>query len=227
MHIEPGVVDGAKIFLSYGTAAVAAGFTIKEAGAAIRQTGLAALLLRSALASLLVFCFFEVLFHYPVGVSEVHLILGTTLYLLFGLAPAAIGLAGGLLVQGIFFAPADLPQYAINVTTLLAPLFAMSLLAKRIIPERTAYVDLTYAQTLKLSTAYQGGIVAWVAFWAFYGQGFGAENLAEIVSFGGAYMTVIIVEPLVDLAVLAAAKSLHSLRRSQLVEKRLYAADVA
>ncbi len=42
---------------------------------------------------------------WPVGVSEVHLILGTTLFLMLGAAPAAIGLAAGLLVQGLFFAP--------------------------------------------------------------------------------------------------------------------------
>ena len=41
-----------------------------------------------------------VLPHFPVGVSEVHFILGSTLFLLFGAAPAAIGLALGLLIQG-------------------------------------------------------------------------------------------------------------------------------
>lgn len=226
MHIEPGVVDGAKILLSYGTATVAAGFTVKAAVDAVRENGIGALFVRSVLASMAVFCFFELFFHYPIGVSEVHLILGTTLYLLFGLAPAAIGLATGLLVQGLFFAPADLPQYAINTTTLLAPLFAMSVLAKKVIPERTAYVDLSYIQALKLSAAYQSGIIAWVAFWAFYGRGFGAENLAEIASFGAAYTTVIIAEPLIDLAVLSLAKSMRSLG-SVFVEKRLYKANVA
>ena len=39
------------------------------------------------------FSFFEVLPHAPVGVSEVHLILGSTLFLILGAAPAAIGLA--------------------------------------------------------------------------------------------------------------------------------------
>lgn len=222
MHIEPGVVDGAKMILSYGTAAVAAGATVKVAADFVRENGLGTLLARSALTTLMVFCFFEVFFHYPVGVSEVHLILGTTLFLFFGLAPAAIGLAGGLLVQGLFFAPADLPQYAINLTTLLAPIFVVGMLAKKIIPTHTAYVDLSYGQTLKLSAAYQGGIVAWVAFWAFYGQGFGAENLANAASFGGAYLLIIIAEPLIDLAVLAGAKSLHALKRSAAVDKRLY-----
>ncbi|MGB0128256.1 MAG: energy-coupling factor ABC transporter permease [Rhodocyclaceae bacterium] len=225
MHIEPGVVEGAKIYLSYGTAIVAAGATVKVAADFVRENGLGALVLRSVLAALMVFCFFEVLWHYPAGVSEVHLILGTTIFLFFGLAPAAIGLAGGLLLQGLFFAPYDLPQYAINLTTLLAPLFVMGALAKRIIPAATAYVDLSYAQTLKLSAAYQGGIVAWVAFWALYGHGFGAGNLAEIAAFGGSYLLVVIVEPLIDLAVLAGAKALHALKGSRVFEKRLYAAN--
>lgn len=227
MHIEPGIVDAVKITLSYGTAALAAGIALKTGATALRAHGAPALLLRSLLATLLTFCCFEVLPHQPVGVSEVHLILGTTLYLLFGLAPAALGLAGGLLAQGLLFAPADLPQYGMNLTTLLAPLFVMHWLARRTIPRRTAYVDLSYAQVLKLSAAYQGGIVAWVAFWAFYGQGFGADNLARVGSFGLAYLGVILVEPLVDLAVLAAAKSLHALRGSPALDARVYEAHAA
>ena len=108
------------------------------------------------------------------------------------------------------------------MTTLLVPLWAVSLLAKRIIPADTAYVDVTYWQALRLSTAYQGGIVAWVAFWAFYGSGFGAANLAAVGSFGVAYMTVIIIEPLADLAVLAIAKTLAPLSKSRVVYNRLY-----
>jgi ABC-type Co2+ transport system permease subunit len=160
--------------------------------------------------------------HFPVGVSEVHLILGSTLFLLFGAAPAAIGLALGLLLQGQFFAPFDLPQYGMNVTTLLVPLFALSALARRIIEPATPYVGLKYRQALALSTTYQAGIVVWVAFWAFYGQGFTAENFSAIATFGVAYMLVIVVEPLADLAVLASAKALHGLKTSPLVERRLY-----
>jgi len=144
------------------------------------------------------------------------------LYLIFGAGPAAIGLAGGLLLQGVLFAPGDLPQYAMNITTLVVPLFAVSLLAKRIIPTDTAYVNVSYVQALALSTAYQGGIVAWVAFWAFYGQGFGAENMASVGSFGAAYMLVIIGEPLLDLAVLAGAKLLDPFAKSPVFYNRLH-----
>ena len=120
------------------------------------------------------------------------------------------------------FLPADLPQYGANVTTLLVPLFALHALAKRIIAPSTAYVDLTYGQVLALSTTYQGGVVAWVAFWAVYGAGFGAENLASVTSFGAAYMAVVLIEPLADLAVLAAAKTHRGLSGSRLVTPRLY-----
>ncbi len=223
MHIEPGVVDGAKIVLSYATAAASFGLAAKMTADTIRHDGgVSAVVLRSLVTTALVFCFFEVFPHYPVGVSEVHLILGSTLYLIFGAGPAAIGLAAGLLLQGVFFAPFDLPQYGINVTTLLVPLWAMSQLAKRIIPARTPYVEVKYWQALALSTSYQGGIVLWVAFWAFYGKGFGAENLAAISSFGAAYMTVIIVEPLADLAVLAAAKLLAPYAKSPIFYNRLH-----
>lgn len=223
MHIEPGVVSGAKMILSYATAAGALGYAAKQAWETVKKDGLAKLAIRSAITTALVFSFFEVLPHMPVGVSEVHLIMGSTLFLLFGLAPAAIGLAAGLLIQGLFFAPFDLPQYGINVTTLLVPLFAMSLLARRVIPEKTAYKDIKYRQALALSTSFQAGIVTWVAFWALYGQGFGAQNLTNILTFGASYMTVIIVEPLVDLAVLAAAKMFHRLKDSSLFTPRLYA----
>ncbi|WP_278955728.1 energy-coupling factor ABC transporter permease [Aquipseudomonas alcaligenes] len=223
MHIEPGVVEGAKIFLSYATAVAGLGLTVKLARDSIRDNGgTLALALRSLIASVLVFGFFEVLPHHPVGVSEVHLILGSTLLLLFGAGAAAIGLAVGLLIQGLFFAQFDLPQYGMNVTTLLLPLWGIHLLAKRIIPARTAYVDTRYTQALALSTAYQGGIVAWVAFWAFYGHGFSSENLASVGSFGLAYMSVVLLEPLIDLGVLAAAKALSRFSQGPLFNVRLH-----
>jgi len=224
MHIEPGIVDGAKMALGSATAVAVMAYTAKLAWDSIKQNGVIPLGMRSLIAALLVFSFFEIFPHYPVGVSEVHLILGSTLFLMFGAAPAAIGLAVGLLTQGAFFAPWDLPQYGMNVTTLLVPLFALGALARRIIPANTAYKDVAYAQCLALSTAYQGGVVAWVAFWAVYGQGAGAANLAEVGSFGMAYMAVVMIEPLIDLAVLAAAKGLHRFNGSKVFQSRLYRA---
>ena len=223
MHIEPGLVNEAKIVLSYATAAAAGGTALYHVARATRESGIASVAVRAAIATVGTFIFFEVLPHFPVGVSEVHFILGSTLFLILGAGPAAIGLAMGLLIQGLFFAPFDLPQYGMNLTTLLVPLFALHEVARRVIAPGTAYVDLEYRQVLSLSLVYQGGVVAWVAFWAIYGAGFGAESLAAIAGFGAAYMLVVVIEPIADLAVLAMAKALNG-KGSPLVTPRLYAA---
>ncbi|MEM7547247.1 MAG: energy-coupling factor ABC transporter permease [Pseudomonadota bacterium] len=223
MHIEPGVVDGAKMGLAYVTAAGAAGVAAKLAWDDLKASNPVSFATRAVAATAGVFIFFELLPHFAVGVSEVHFILGTTLMLILGMGPAAIGLAAGLLIQGFFFAPSDLPMFFVNSTTLLVPLFAIGILARRIIAPNTAYVDLTYAQAFQLSVAYQGGIVAWVAFWAFYGQGFGADNLNAVLSFGAAYMLVVLIEPIADLAVLAGAKAMRGkFEGSALSHTRLY-----
>ncbi len=221
MHIEPGVVDGAKILLSHATGAGVGAYTLKLAFDTIRSRGPVSLVFRTVLSTVAVFSFFEVFPHFPVGVSEVHFILGSTLFLLLGAAPAAIGLALGLLIQGLFFAPADLPQYGMNITTLLVPLFVLRMLARRIIAPDTPYVDLKYRQALALSVAYQSGIVAWVSFWAFYGEGLAAWQ--GIAAFAGAYMMVVLIEPLADLAVLAAAKAVRGRIGSGFFARRLFA----
>jgi len=209
MHIEAGVVSGAKMLLSYATGTAVIGTSLKLAWENIKENGVLSFLIKTVISTIVVFSCFEVLPHYPIGVSEVHLILGTTLFLIFGIAPTALGLTLGLLIQGLFFAPFDLPQYGINITTLLASILFLNIVAKKIIPANTPYKDIGYAQLLKLSLIWEGSIVSWVAFWAFYGQGFGAENLHDVWTFGVAYMGVVIIEPLVDMAVLALVKAFY------------------
>jgi ABC-type Co2+ transport system permease subunit len=222
MHIEPGIVTGAKLVLSYATGIAAGGVALKLAVETVREQGIVSLAVRTLATTVLVFTFFEILPHFPVGVSEVHFILGSTLFLLFGAAPAALGLAFGLLLQGVFFEPADIPQYGMNVTTLLVPLFGIQAVAARIIGRNTAYVDLDYRQALALSTTYQAGVIGWVAFWALYGSGFAMSNLANIATFAASYALVIVIEPLADLGVLALAKSLRGVTAPGLVTARLH-----
>ena len=209
MHIEAGVVTGAKMILSYATGAGVIGLSAKMAWDNIKENNILSYAAKTVLSAMIVFFCFEVLPHYPIGISEVHLILGTTIFLIFGIAPASMGLALGLAVQSLFFEHQDLPQYGINVTTLLASMFALNIAAKKVIPAGVAYKDITYTQLLKLSIVWEGAIVSWVAFWAFYGQGFGAENVQNVLTFGAAYMSVIIIEPIVDIAVLAAVKAYY------------------
>ncbi|WP_300034652.1 energy-coupling factor ABC transporter permease [uncultured Roseobacter sp.] len=222
MHIEPGVVDSAKMALAYTTAAGAAAYSAKLAIEDLGRSNAVSFAARAAMATIGVFIFFEVLPHFPVGVSEVHFILGTTLFLLMGAAPAAIGLAVGLLIQGTFFAPTDLPMYFVNVTTLLVPLLAITALSRRLLPQERAYVDLSYSHVLKLSAMYQGGVVAWVAFWVLYGQGVTVEAFSSIGTFAAAYAIVLLIEPVADLAALAGAKAMRGATAAGLFTQRLY-----
>lgn len=222
MHIEPGIVNAAKIVLSYGTAAGASVFAVRQA---IQDTKLAEtplFLARVGMAAAIGLFSFQILPHFSAGVSEVHFIFGSTLFLLFGAAPAAFGLAIALLTQGLLFAPFDLPQYGMNLTTLVVPLLALNMVAKRLIAPDTAYVDISYKQAAALSATFQVGIVAWVSFWVFYGQGFTAETMTSVLAFGSAYMAVILIEPLVDLAVLAGAKNINDLKDNPAFTPRLF-----
>ncbi len=223
MHIEAGVVDGAKILLSYVTGAGVIAMTSKLAYDSIKENGSISLILKSIISTIIVFICFQILPHFPVGISEVHLILGTTIFLVFGIAPSLIGLALGLLAQGLLFAQFDLPQYGMNVTTLLASMIILDIAVKKIIPKGTAYKDISYSQMLKMSIVWEGAIISWVAFWAFYGQGFGAENIVNVFSFGSAYMVVIIIEPFVDMAILSAVKAFYKEDKNctSLFDKRL------
>ncbi len=225
MHIEPGVVTGAKLLLGYVTAAGSLGMTAKLAWDSLRHDGGARRLVgRSLTTTALVFSFFELLPHIPVGVSEVHLILGSTLLLVFGAGPTAIGLVLGLLLQGLFFVPSDLPQYGMNVTTLIGSLVALKLIADRVIKSGTAYTDLAYRQVVRLSLTFQAVTVSWVAFWVAWGQGLSVETLLRIATFGAAYMSVILIEPLIDLTVLALAKRLKNGSLRGFFTARLYQA---
>ncbi|PHS58773.1 MAG: cobalt transporter [Sulfurimonas sp.] len=222
MHIEAGVVAGAKMLLSYGTAAGVLGLSVKLAYDNMKENTLLSLILKSVIATIVVFTSFEILPHYPIGVSEVHLILGTSIFLVLGLAPAAIGLALGLAIQGLFFAQFDLPQYGINVTTLLASMLVLNLAVKKIVPAKTAYKDISYSQMLKMSVVWQGAVVSWVAFWAIYGQGFGAENLSSVFTFASVYMGVVIIEPIIDMVILTAVKAFNKTNECfMLFDKRL------
>ncbi|MDK3073178.1 energy-coupling factor ABC transporter permease [Sedimentitalea sp. JM2-8] len=131
MHIEPGTVHGAKMALAVATATGAAGVTVRLIAAELRTRHVQSLAARSLVAMLVCLMFFEVFPHVAVGLSEVHFILGTSLLLILGVVPAAVGLAGALGLQGLFFAPPDLPKYAVNVTTLLLPLFTIRWLARK------------------------------------------------------------------------------------------------
>ncbi len=222
MHIEPGVVNGAKIGLSYltGAAAIALGLKLLIQRM-FNSTSVLVTAVRCLITTIFVFSFFEVLPQYPLGVSEVHFIFGATLFLFFGAGATAFGLVAGLSLQGILLAPSDLPQLYINISTLLFPLFAVSYISKKIIPANIAYTDLQYRQVISLTGIYQGGIILWVAFWCFYGQGFNQETFYNVGVFSLAYSTVIGIECLLDVGLLATLKSYKKRSLPSVLNQRL------
>ena len=222
MHIEPGVVNGAKIGLSYLTGAVAIAIGLKlliQRMSNNRSVSVTAI--RCLITTIFVFSFFEILPQYPLGVSEVHFIFGATLFLFFGAGVTAFGLVAGLSLQGLLLAPSDLPQLYINISTLLFPLFAVSYISKKIIPDNITYTDLHCKQVISLTGVYQGGIILWVAFWCFYGQGFNQETLYNVGVFSLAYSTVIGIECLLDVGLLAIFKSYKKRSLPSIFNKRL------
>ena len=222
MHIEPGVVNGAKIGLSYLTGATAIAIGLKlliQRMSDNRSVSVTAV--RCLITTIFVFSFFEILPQYPLGVSEVHFIFGATLFLFFGAGATAFGLVAGLSLQGLLLAPSDLPQLYINISTLLFPLFAVSYISKKIIPVNIAYTDLHYKQVISLTGVYQGGIILWVAFWCFYGQGFNQETFYNVGVFSLAYSTVIGIECLLDVGLLAILKSYKKRSLPSVFNKRL------
>lgn len=222
MHIEPHVVTGAKLLLSYATAAGSLGFITKLTWETTRSTNAFATTIKSLFCTFIGLVLFQLLPHPSMGVSEVHLILGSTLFLLFGVAPAAIGLAASLLIQGLVWSQFDLPQYGMNVTTLVVPMIIMHILAKKIIAPNTPYADISFKQALQLSVTFQTGIVSWVAFWTFYGQGVEADTMGNVAVFALSYAPIMLIEPVIDLAALNTAKSLSKNQHSSLLNRRLF-----
>ena len=67
MHIEPGIVDGAKIVLSYATAGGVGAYATAQAWRHIKDRGITTLLGGTVATTALVLVFFEVLPHFPLG----------------------------------------------------------------------------------------------------------------------------------------------------------------
>ena len=142
MHIEPGLVDGAKLTLSYATAAAAGGYAVKLASETVREQGIASFACARPWPR-----------HWSSHSSSCFRIFGSAYPRCISSSAQRCSLSSArrrrpagwhsdFLLKGCSSSPPDLPQYGMNVTTLLVPLFAICALADRIIPGNTAYVDL-------------------------------------------------------------------------------------
>lgn len=202
MHIEPGLIAPAKLTLA---AAVAGPLLLAYLPQVLKQP---ALLLRTLLAALF-FSLFMQAFHMKAGPSELHFLGAMPLYLSFGFVPTLLGLALGLLLQGLIFEPQDLVHLAVNSLSLMLPLMAVHYgLAKRLVHGER---PITVKTLLQLDSAYYGGVIAMVGFWLAIGQG--ETSVAEWARFALSYAPVVLLEPLVTLGTLWLLRPAGLLRR--------------
>ncbi|MGY4327545.1 hypothetical protein ACVWWG_001962 [Bradyrhizobium sp. LB7.2] len=74
MHIEAGIVTGAKLVLSCATGIAMGCVVAKLVVEAIRERGALSFAMQAIAATALVFTFLEILPHFAVGVSELHFV---------------------------------------------------------------------------------------------------------------------------------------------------------
>ncbi len=195
MHIEPGILSGAKIAAANvaATALVAA-----QAPQLFRKPQL---VLRTLLAALF-FSLFMQSFHMPAGASELHFIGAMPIYLTLGFVPTMLGFGLGLLLQGVIFEPADLLHLGVNFLSLAVPLVALhATLGRRLAAGATTRVG----SVLKLDAAYYAGVAVLVGFWLALGEV--ATPLAAWATFASAYLPVVLIEPVLTVAVVRLLQS--------------------
>ena len=190
MHIEPGVLDAAKI-ASANVAALGA-LGASAWGFVRRPADLAKTLLAA-----LFFSIFMQVWHMPVGPSELHLIGASAIYFTFGFLPTLFGFALGLALQGLMFEPQDLVHLGVNSLSLMVPLIAVHAAFGR---RFFSGVETRWSSVLKFDAAYYAGVVAMVGFWLALGQE--PTPLQSWARFAASYLPLVALEPLFTLAVL-------------------------
>ncbi len=195
MHIEPGILSGAKIAAA-NLAAI--GLVAAQAPQVVKRPQL---ILRTLLAALF-FSVFMQSFHLPAGASELHFIGAMPIYLALGFVPTLLGFGLGLLLQGVIFEPADLLHLGVNFLSLAVPLLALHLgLGRRL----AAGAATEIRSVLKLDAAYYAGVAIMVGFWLSMGEV--ATPFAEWMTFASAYLPVVLIEPVLTVAVVRLLQS--------------------
>lgn len=189
MHIEPGIIDAARLGGANLAAATLLASQLRGLVRVPRQIG--AQIVKTMLAATL-FSVLMQLWHLPVGPSELHLIGATTVYLLFGFVPTLLGFGVGLLMQALLFEPQDLLHLGVNTLSLGLPLLAMhAAFGRRLFavatPER-----FTLLRVLRLDAAYYAGVVAMVGVWLLLSTD--AFALADWARWAAAYLPVLLLE---------------------------------
>ena len=187
MHIEPGVLNAAKIV--YANAAAAT--VVLGQG---RSLWRAPPLIVSTLLAALFFSLFMEVYHVKIGPSELHFVGASLVYTVFGLVPTLLGFALGLLLQGAFFEPDDLLHLGVNSLSLMLPLLAAHALVGRRFFAARDQTPAGFAAIIRFDAIYYSGVVAMVGFWLTLGTE--AAAFSAWLVFALSYVPLILCEPL-------------------------------
>lgn len=200
MHIEPGVLDAAKVVCANAAAVgVLAAYTpalVKKPSEVLR-VGLAAAF----------FSVFMEMFHLPVGPSELHFVGASAVYFTFGFLPTLFGFAIGLLLQGSLFEPRDLVHLGVNSLSLILPLIAVhEMVGKRFFVEGVAKTAVTWRRIVAFDAVYYSGVVTMVGFWLSLASE--ATPFADWALFAVSYLPLVVCEPIFTWVALKGVKRL-------------------
>ncbi|WP_409281367.1 energy-coupling factor ABC transporter permease [Pseudomonas defluvii] len=186
MHIEPGVLNAAKVLYAnvtaIGTLAVFTPRLIKRPDD----------ILKTLLAAMFFSIFMEA-FHLPIGASELHFVGASAVYFVFGFIPTLLGFAIGLLLQGLLFEPQDLVHLGVNSLSLMLPLItAHYTLGRRFF--NTGGNSIRWAEVVKFDAMYYTGVVMMVGFWLSLGEE--PTPFHNWALFALSYLPLVLCEPL-------------------------------
>lgn len=186
MHIEPGVLNAAKIL--FANAAAVSTLAVFLPKLMWRPD----IWVKTLLAALFFSIFMEV-FHMPVGASELHFVGASAVYVIFGFVPTLFGFAIGLLLQGLLFEPSDLVHLAVNSLSLILPLIAAhGMLGRHFFAQGGRVIR--WAEVVKFDAAFYGGVVLMVGFWLSLGNE--PTPLQNWAMFAVSYLPLVLLEPL-------------------------------
>ena len=202
MHIEVGIIDPARIALAN---AAALALVAAQLPAIVRNP----LVVPKAILAAVGFSAMMQIWHLPVGPSELHLIGATTIYMLFGFAPAMLGFALGLVLQAFLFRagrhPASrrqrpVPDGADDCRALTASAAACS--------TRTFATVSASARVLRIDAVYYAGVSAMVGFWLMISND--SFAVADWATWVAAYFPVFVAEAVITFSVVSLIKGLRS-----------------
>ncbi|GEO86890.1 MULTISPECIES: energy-coupling factor ABC transporter permease [Alphaproteobacteria] len=201
MHIEVGIIDPVRIALAN---AAALAVVASQVPALIKNP---LNIPKTALAAVGFSAMMQI-WHLPVGPSELHLIGATTIYMLFGFAPAMLGFALGLVLQVFLFEPGDIPHLGVNALSLMIPMIAVHYSFGRRLFDANVRDRFSLGKVLRIDAVYYAGVSTMVGFWLMISND--SFAVADWATWVAAYFPVFVVEAFITFATVTLIKGIRS-----------------